>query len=227
MFTLTLRVVGAFPVLLLRANDLRWCVSVEHGASRCYDTTPSRRALSGEPFDAVGEGRTIEPRRHCFRQHPLGCGMVFPVGTARCGPSRAISSAGERFVHTEEVTGSIPVSPTTLAHFRGRTPRSGIRPFVIWTVVGPRDQTSRPVPDRHRAAPSCKLAPTTRRARACVLLVVIHKCGAVACSLCDIPLPASRGKAVQARGGAPQGRARTVNGGAWSGVQSCRHCQPW
>jgi hypothetical protein len=26
--------------------------------------------------------------------------------------SRAISSAGERFVHTEEVTGSIPVSPT-------------------------------------------------------------------------------------------------------------------
>ncbi len=28
----------------------------------------------------------------------------------------AISSAGERFVHTEEVTGSIPVSPT---QFRG------------------------------------------------------------------------------------------------------------
>ena len=27
---------------------------------------------------------------------------------------RAISSAGERFVHTEEVTGSIPVSPTKL-----------------------------------------------------------------------------------------------------------------
>jgi hypothetical protein len=26
--------------------------------------------------------------------------------------SGAISSAGERFVHTEEVTGSIPVSPT-------------------------------------------------------------------------------------------------------------------
>jgi hypothetical protein len=27
-------------------------------------------------------------------------------------PVGAISSAGERFVHTEEVTGSIPVSPT-------------------------------------------------------------------------------------------------------------------
>jgi hypothetical protein len=29
--------------------------------------------------------------------------------------ARAISSAGERFVHTEEVTGSIPVSPTVVA----------------------------------------------------------------------------------------------------------------
>ncbi len=34
------------------------------------------------------------------------------------GQQGAISSAGERFVHTEEVTGSIPVSPTikTAAH---------------------------------------------------------------------------------------------------------------
>jgi hypothetical protein len=29
--------------------------------------------------------------------------------------ARAISSAGERFVHTEEVTGSIPVSPTIIS----------------------------------------------------------------------------------------------------------------
>jgi hypothetical protein len=36
--------------------------------------------------------------------------MVLPYPT---GGSRAISSAGERFVHTEEVTGSIPVSPTS------------------------------------------------------------------------------------------------------------------
>src|SRR2546423_11542223 len=33
---------------------------------------------------------------------------------------RAISSAGERFVHTEEVTGSIPVSPTDVS--AARTP---------------------------------------------------------------------------------------------------------
>jgi hypothetical protein len=32
---------------------------------------------------------------------------------------RAISSAGERFVHTEEVTGSIPVSPTVFSQVRG------------------------------------------------------------------------------------------------------------
>ena len=33
--------------------------------------------------------------------------------------SRAISSAGERFVHTEEVTGSIPVSPTRISAAHG------------------------------------------------------------------------------------------------------------
>jgi hypothetical protein len=39
---------------------------------------------------------------------------------------RAIGSAGERLVHTEEVTGSIPVSPTKLSgRFRPRD-----RPFL-------------------------------------------------------------------------------------------------
>ncbi len=31
--------------------------------------------------------------------------------------SRAVSSVGERFVHTEEVTGSNPVPPTSLSRF--------------------------------------------------------------------------------------------------------------
>jgi hypothetical protein len=31
----------------------------------------------------------------------------------------AISSVGERFLHTEEATGSIPVSPTTLVRLTG------------------------------------------------------------------------------------------------------------
>src|SRR5207248_6248996 len=38
--------------------------------------------------------------------------------------ARAISSAGERFVHTEEVTGSIPVSPTSIS--AGQTPVTGV-----------------------------------------------------------------------------------------------------
>jgi hypothetical protein len=37
----------------------------------------------------------------------LGRGVRYSLTSAR-----AVSSAGERFVHTEEVTGSIPVSPT-------------------------------------------------------------------------------------------------------------------
>ena len=39
----------------------------------------------------------------------LCCAAKAGSGTA----ARAIGSAGERLVHTEEVTGSIPVSPTT------------------------------------------------------------------------------------------------------------------
>jgi hypothetical protein len=42
-----------------------------------------------------------------------GCGAADRLGT------RAIGSAGERLVHTEEVTGSIPVSPTRSQAVRG------------------------------------------------------------------------------------------------------------
>lgn len=37
----------------------------------------------------------------------------------------AISSVGERFLHTEEATGSIPVSPTILLHFPSPSDQSG------------------------------------------------------------------------------------------------------
>ena len=43
---------------------------------------------------------------------------ALPYGSAGTVPKprrRAIGSAGERLVHTEEVTGSIPVSPTQLS----------------------------------------------------------------------------------------------------------------
>ena len=44
----------------------------------------------------------------------LSRGPLAPLETARA-LRRAIGSAGERLVHTEEVTGSIPVSPTRSA----------------------------------------------------------------------------------------------------------------
>ena len=39
--------------------------------------------------------------------------LWWPRGSVPAPRSRAIGSAGERLVHTEEVTGSIPVSPTS------------------------------------------------------------------------------------------------------------------
>jgi hypothetical protein len=69
-----------------------------------------------------------------------------PVRTGRYTPAHRPSSAARsdthRYanarrirVHTEEVTGSIPVSPTVFMQFKGRIPRVGIRPFDCFTVV--------------------------------------------------------------------------------------------
>ena len=58
-------------------------------------------------------------------------------------PSRAISSAGERFVHTEEVTGSIPVSPT---RYKSRSEALG---QASSSVQGWGLQTARRVASRH------------------------------------------------------------------------------
>jgi hypothetical protein len=55
--------------------------------------------------------------------------------------TRAIGSAGERLVHTEEVTGSIPVSPTSLNTVPGPTDRcregqsEGQDPQTGWSLV--------------------------------------------------------------------------------------------
>ena len=68
------------------------------------------------------------------------------VRTGRYTPARSRSSAAHNdiprhadsqpiSVHTEEVTGSIPVSPTVFMQFKGRIPRVGIRPFDCFTVV--------------------------------------------------------------------------------------------
>ncbi len=48
---------------------------------------------------------------------------------------RAISSAGERFVHTEEVTGSIPVSPTDVSAAQGPSSIDDLAPFSCRTTA--------------------------------------------------------------------------------------------
>ncbi|MDX6396325.1 MAG: hypothetical protein QOJ73_7388 [Streptosporangiaceae bacterium] len=70
---------------------------------------PGRRPTGG-PL-----GRSARPARIRREPGPRCANLCEPAG-GRSGRSRrrrrAIGSAGERLVHTEEVTGSIPVSPT-------------------------------------------------------------------------------------------------------------------
>src|SRR4029453_10259385 len=67
-----------------------------------------------------------------------------------CGrASRAISSAGERFVHTEEVTGSIPVSPTSKPAGQRLVPRPA--GFLVPNPCQTRER-SKPPPFRARLA---------------------------------------------------------------------------
>src|ERR1700733_15308533 len=83
---------------------------------------PRRRP--GEPAVAPARPRTDAPEigpvpPTATMRYPMGApgraypGDLDPQRTA-ADQRRAIGSAGERLVHTEEVTGSIPVSPTPL-----------------------------------------------------------------------------------------------------------------
>ena len=87
---------------------------------------PFRRPSRGPPADGAEPGRSL---RRCRGSPsvPHAAKMRYPLealrrdccGTVGPGSSqdrrRAIGSAGERLVHTEEVTGSIPVSPTDVS----------------------------------------------------------------------------------------------------------------
>ena len=88
-----------------------------------YAVSPSwRRPPAG------GEESLQTPRHRCDASSvPCAAKMRYPMGALRrdcrraVGPGSsqdrrwAIGSAGERLVHTEEVTGSIPVSPTDVS----------------------------------------------------------------------------------------------------------------
>ena len=88
------------------------------GARARWCRVPTRSRASGGPARVSG-ARLTQPRA-LYREDALPYGSA---GTRlRRGPprrtaphqQRAIGSAGERLVHTEEVTGSIPVSPTDI-----------------------------------------------------------------------------------------------------------------
>ena len=83
-------------------------------AEVCHHTVlPAlERRASAEPSTSMG----VRPRAAGYEDAlPYGsAGTSLPRGLSpgRQDQHRAIGSAGERLVHTEEVTGSIPVSPT-------------------------------------------------------------------------------------------------------------------
>jgi hypothetical protein len=80
---------------------------------------PPRRRPRGVREAALSPPRWPARRRHGSRRRPrerahaLVC--FSSVGRDTGLLTRAIGSAGERLVHTEEVTGSIPVSPTQVS----------------------------------------------------------------------------------------------------------------
>ena len=59
-----------------------------------------------------------------------GCATLWWLRAVTPPGTRAIGSAGERLVHTEEVTGSIPVSPTGWLVLFG-----GLRPPSAWAAI--------------------------------------------------------------------------------------------
>jgi ABC-type branched-subunit amino acid transport system ATPase component len=90
------------------------------------------RVLAGDPAASLGQvviaGRDphadpharlligVGAHRTALHRPAAGSGMRYPeiaLRSAMAVQARAIGSAGERLVHTEEVTGSIPVSPTS------------------------------------------------------------------------------------------------------------------
>jgi hypothetical protein len=69
------------------------------------------------PADAPQNGHVPSAAKMRYPMGAPGRGYPGDLGPQRTAPyqRRAIGSAGERLVHTEEVTGSIPVSPTQLS----------------------------------------------------------------------------------------------------------------
>ena len=103
------RVAGSNPVV----RSMRAPVDPDGGLAR-WDGREARQ----RPAKPCTRVRIPFPPRGSNTGRTLGHDDRVPFWTAPGGPAvhaRAISSAGERFPDTEEVTGSIPVSPTTFS----------------------------------------------------------------------------------------------------------------
>src|SRR5947208_12632311 len=87
---------------------------------------PGRTALWVEGF-RLRYRLTVDPLRSAATARDARMRTRVRIGYSRAS-LRAISSAGERFVHTEEVTGSIPVSPTAIHPGHRPFPRRRARP---------------------------------------------------------------------------------------------------
>jgi hypothetical protein len=65
----------------------------------------------------------------------------------------AIGAVGARFLDTEEVTGSIPVSPTLFSQVRSQVRRSGTWLQDHWSADGPQIWTAFDGLGRHKSPP--------------------------------------------------------------------------
>ena len=119
---------------------------------------PFRRPSRGPPADGAEPGRSL---RRCRGSPsvPHAAKMRYPLealrrdccGTVGPGSSqdrrRAIGSAGERLVHTEEVTGSIPVSPTGRCKARSGSKAPAPGTPSRWPLAARRWPSTCPVTD--------------------------------------------------------------------------------
>jgi hypothetical protein len=81
---------------------------------RSTDHTSQHRG-DGVPSDGYNRHLTISGLPRCSHRSIEGTHQgALRIGLLDNGPQRAISSAGERSLHTGEVTGSIPVLPTII-----------------------------------------------------------------------------------------------------------------
>ena len=67
-----------------------------------------------------------------FRSPPLPVAEGGRCSVRICGPTRGVSSAGERLLDTQEVSGSIPLRPTRGAPVRAGAPRMGGSYSMTW-----------------------------------------------------------------------------------------------